>query len=169
MVGSYLGVLEPPTPSTAEDAIRSMRDLTRGAPTPLSGPTHVPMMQRGAAAVGLRADSIDTTSQAVRGALDRGNLAVIAGDPRTAWGLGLDSAGEYLHHYGAPGPIPPPANGANDQDHFGHWVLVFGYSPDGRIVVGDPLSTVGTIKVDPANIDEYFVEWPAKSAALELY
>jgi hypothetical protein len=168
MAGTFLGVLPPVTPDGAEDAIRHVRDLTRGAPTPVSGATHTPLMVRGATAIGLDATTLATTASAVHAALDRGHLAVIAGDPRTSWGLGLDARGGYLHHYGAPGPIPVPADGQNDRDHFGHWVLAFGLTPEGRIIVGDPLSTVGTIEVDDAAIDAYFAEWPAKVAALEL-
>jgi hypothetical protein len=168
MAGSFRGLLAAPTPTGAEDAIRHVRDLTRGAPTPQSGPTFAVMMMRGASAIGMTATRLATKASDVRASLERGSLAVIAGDPRTGWGFDLDAQHGYLHHYGAPGPIPPPADGQNDRDHFGHWVLAFGLASDGKIIIGDPLSTVGTIEVTDEAIEQYFVEWPAKSAALEL-
>jgi hypothetical protein len=168
MAGAFFGFLEPPTATGAEDMIRHVRDLTRGEPTPASGPTFVPMMVRGAAAIGMTGSRLPIHASDVRAALERGSLVVLAGDPRTAWGFDLDAQKSYLHHYGAPGPIPPPADGKNDVNHFGHWVVAFGLSPSGSVIIGDPLSTTGTIEVTDDAIDQYFVEWPAKSAALEL-
>jgi hypothetical protein len=67
------------------------------------------------------------------------------------------------------GSVPPPADGQNNGDHFGHWVIALGYAPDGRVIIGDPLSTTGTIKVWSARLTSYFTEWPEKSAAIALF
>jgi hypothetical protein len=93
----------------------------------------------------------------------------MAGDPRTGWGYRLYTEKSYLHHYGKAGHIPPPANGQDDIDHFGHWVIAFGQDSTGGVLVGDPLSTIGTIAVTSEAIDEYFSEWPIMTAALALH
>jgi hypothetical protein len=169
MGAAYFGLMAPPTPETAESEIRKVRDLTRGQPTSYSGPTYSPMMiLQGAQALGATIVRIAANSANVVSALEKGELVLMAGDPRTSWGYQLYTQGNYLHHYGTPGQIPPPTNGVEDVDHFGHWVIAFGVSPTGQIYVGDPLSTIGTIEVTGAAVDQYFTEWPVKTDALVI-
>jgi len=168
MAVTYLGLLEPFTSATAESDIRNVRNLTRGQPTPMSGPTYAPMMIQGGTALGAKVMSIKASSASVLAAIHAGALVLLAGDPRTSWGFQLDLQKKYLHHYGAPGPIPPPTNGLSDVDHFGHWVIAFGISPTNQIYIGDPLSTIGVIEVTASAIDQYFAEWPIMTGALAI-
>ena len=168
MAAAYLGLRSPITPATAESEIRDVRNLTRGKLTPVSGPTYSPMMIQGALALGAKVKRIGANAANVLAAIKNGDLVLMAGDPRTSWGFKLDSEGYYLHHYAAPGPMPPPANGLGDADHFGHWVVAFGSSPSGEFYVGDPLSTIGTIEVNGTAIDQYFSEWPFMTDALAI-
>src|SRR5258708_1514171 len=55
MAAAYLGLMAPITPGAAESEIREVRNLTRGKPTPVSGPTYGPMMIQGAVALGAKA------------------------------------------------------------------------------------------------------------------
>jgi hypothetical protein len=168
MAAAYFGLRGPITPEMAESEIRDVRNLTRGKLTPVSGPTYSPMMIRGASALRARVTRIGANAANVAAAIKSGALVLMAGDPRTSWGFKLDSEGKYLHHYGAPGPILPPANGVGDVDHFGHWVVAFGTSADGEFYVGDPLSTIGIIEVTGTAIDQYFSEWPFMTDALAI-
>jgi hypothetical protein len=155
MAGAYLGLVAHPPPARAEASIRWMRGLTRGEPTPVSSGTHVVMMLQGIEAIGAKGTRLWKDFDAVMASLRRGNTVLIAGDPREAWGLSLDARGEYLHHYRA-------------ADGFGHWVVAFGFAPDGRVIIGDPLSTIGTIKVAPARIKQYLLDGGRSSAAIEV-
>jgi hypothetical protein len=149
MTAAYLGYLARPNPSDAEAGINYARYLTRGDVSTESGATYLPMMVTGFTALDASASELDTTIAAVDAALENGAVVPIAGDPKNAWGLELDGKGEYLHHY----------TSAAD-DTFGHWVVIFGRATDGeRYVVGDPLSTIGTIKVTATEVRRYWADY----------
>ena len=168
MGAAALGIVDPPTANSSLAEIRHMRALIRGEATTVSSATYSPMMIRGAEALLLKPRRIMTNSSGVRSAIQNGEIALISGDPRTSWGLELDSAHRYLHHYGAGGPIPHPDKPTSNVDHFGHWVIVFGMSSKKGFYIGDPLSIGGVIEVSSEAIDQFFAEWPFMTDALAI-
>jgi hypothetical protein len=158
MAGAAMGAIACPSPDAAEDAIRKARDDSRGAPTPRSGDTSEIEMVQGLAAISIAAGRLPRTELdhlGIDAALDRGHMVLAAGDPRNAWGLPLDRAGAYLHHFGA-------------TDHFGHWVVIFERASDGTYVIGDPLSVTGVIGVEASSLDTYLTDGAAMAGAVEV-
>jgi hypothetical protein len=165
MVGATRGIIASPTPDSAEDAIRRMRDLAHGGRTPQSAPTYGPMMLAGLAANDLFATDLvldhaasDADLAVIDESLANGDLVLVAGDPGNAWGRALDRRHAYLHTYDV----------APDKDRFGHWVVVFETTDSGLYVIGDPLSTAGVVEIAREQLRTYLADGGMLAGAIAV-
>jgi hypothetical protein len=142
---AVLGLIDEPGAGGASHAIDRVRDLERGEDTRCSAPTFLPMVRGGLEAAGASVTPIDPTVPAIREGLRDCGVVLVSGDPGDAWGRRLDAIGLYLHAYGADA----------DADRFDHWVAIVGAAADGRLLVADPLSTLGVFPATDAQIETF--------------
>jgi hypothetical protein len=151
MALSRLGLVPAPTAATAERQILAQRYQMHGAGAK-SEDTSWAQEAQGLHAAGAKTQMIGTSLSGIDAALARGSAVIIGGDPNLAWKGRLAASGSYQE----------PGGG-----DFGHFCTVLGKTRDGRYVVNDPLSSVGSIAVSAQALQSY-LSYPKFHGAMEV-
>ena len=153
MLASSFGLIPPPGPGGAEQAIDKMRDAALGYDTKYSQDTDETQIGHALQGLGAKTQSIGDDLASIDKAVGEGKKVLIAGDPWSAWGSNMNKQGDYLNH----------------QDPGGHFVALMGKTPEGNYIVNDPLSKKGSIEVTPSQLKEFFRQGGNNSGALAVW
>ena len=140
MAASALGLIAHPAPAGAEDAIDHMRDLSLGYDSKTSNPMSFTAVAKGLRQQGAITQGISATTPAVDAALAQGKPVIVCGDPWKAWGASMSANGQYLNH----------------RDPGNHACVILGKTADGKYLLADPLSKVGTVPVSAEQLRSFW-------------
>jgi peptidoglycan hydrolase-like protein with peptidoglycan-binding domain len=139
MALSMLGLMEPPEPGAASDAIDAVRDAAFGHDTTYSQRMGFGALQSAVTEYGGETQLLSGLD-GIDEAIERGNPVIIGGNPWEAWAKDERAAGNYL----------------NSRDPGGHFVTVMGKTPEGKYIIGDPLVKGGAIEVTREQLETFF-------------